>query len=237
MVIKTKAIVLAAIKYQEKSLIVKCFTQSDGLKSYFVRNAFTASKTGQKRAYFQPLSLLEIEATHKINSNLHYFKEIKILHPFHAIYTHISKSSMVLFIAEMLCNAIKEEEKNDALFHFLETALLWLDAHDEIANFHLILLLEMTKYLGFYPENKDFAFSFFDLKEGVFTNLQSKTTILESETILFKKLLSLKFDNSAQIFNNSERQILLKILVFYYSTHLDNFKKPKSIAVLREIFE
>ena len=48
MLIKTKAIVISSLKYQEKSLIVKCFTQSDGLKSYFVPNAFSAKKSNQK---------------------------------------------------------------------------------------------------------------------------------------------------------------------------------------------
>ena len=53
MLIKTKAIVISSLKYQEKSLIVKCLTQSDGLKSYFVPNAFSAKKSNQKIAYFQ----------------------------------------------------------------------------------------------------------------------------------------------------------------------------------------
>ena len=35
MQIKTQAVVLSAIKFQEKSLIVKCFTKSDGLKIVF----------------------------------------------------------------------------------------------------------------------------------------------------------------------------------------------------------
>jgi DNA repair protein RecO (recombination protein O) len=57
---------------------------------------------------------------------------------------------MVMFISEMLHHSIHEEEENESLLHFLETAH-WLDNHDEIANFHLILLLETTKYLGFIP--------------------------------------------------------------------------------------
>ena len=42
MLVKTKAIVISALKFQEKSLIVKCFTESDGMKSYFVRDAFSS---------------------------------------------------------------------------------------------------------------------------------------------------------------------------------------------------
>ncbi|WP_317162508.1 recombination protein O N-terminal domain-containing protein [Flavobacterium haoranii] len=52
MLIKTKAVVISAVKYQEKSLIVRCFTLSDGLKSYFVTNAFTGKKNNQKNAFF-----------------------------------------------------------------------------------------------------------------------------------------------------------------------------------------
>jgi DNA repair protein RecO (recombination protein O) len=43
----------------KKSLIVKCFTLSNGLKSYFVRDAFSGRKSKPKIAYFQPLSILE----------------------------------------------------------------------------------------------------------------------------------------------------------------------------------
>jgi DNA repair protein RecO (recombination protein O) len=41
-----------------------------------------------------------------------------------------------------------KKKTTSRFFDFLEAALLWLDNHDEI-NFHLILMLETTKYLGF----------------------------------------------------------------------------------------
>ena len=78
MQVKTKAIVLSSLKFQEKSLIVKCFTLSHGLKSYFVRDAFSSRKSNQKIAYFQPMTILEIEAVHKNKGTLENFKEIKI---------------------------------------------------------------------------------------------------------------------------------------------------------------
>jgi DNA repair protein RecO (recombination protein O) len=65
MQVKTKAIVISSIKFQEKSLIVKCFTQSHGLKSYFVRDF--VGKSNQKIAYFQ-LTILEIEAVIRIKA-------------------------------------------------------------------------------------------------------------------------------------------------------------------------
>ncbi|UFH36132.1 DNA repair protein RecO [Flavobacterium acetivorans] len=236
MQVKTKAIVISSLKFQEKSLIVKCFTLSHGLKSYFVRDAFSGRKSNQKIAYFQPLTLLEIEAVHKNKGTLENFKEIKIAAPFHSIHSDIYKSTIVMFISEILHHSIHEEEKNEPLFTFLETALDWLDNHDEMANFHLILLLEITKYLGFYPDISDMDMPFFEMTEGVFTPFHALSSLTEHETNLFKKLIGLKFETDQKTFHVIERQIVLKILIDYYSVHLDGFKKPKSLEVLKEVF-
>ena len=236
MQIKTKAIVISSLKYQEKSLIVKCLTHSDGLKSYFVPNAFSTKKGNQKIAYFQPLSILEIEASHKNKGSLEHFKEIKLAHAYKNIPNDIIKSTIVLFLSEILHYSIHEEEKNESLFDFLESALLWLDAHDETTNFHLILMLEMTKFFGFYPDNSESVFNFFDCKEGNFTAFQGTNCLSEHETFLFKKLIDLKFDSDQKVFAGIERQVLLKILLDYYLMHNDGFKKPKSLDVLKEVF-
>ncbi|MRX69072.1 DNA replication and repair protein RecO [Flavobacterium resistens] len=236
MLVKTKAIVISSLKFQEKSLIVKCFTLSSGLKSYFVRDAFSSRKASQKIAYFQPFSILEIEAVHKNKGTLENFKEIKSAVPFQSIHTDIVKSTMVMFLSEMLHYSIQEEEKNEQLFLFLETALTWLDHHEEISNFHLILLLEITKYLGFYPDISEINLPHFEMNEGVFTLFQGASVLTEHETNLFKKLVELKFDNDQKVFHVLERQILLKILIDYYSLHLEGFKKPKSLEILKEVF-
>ncbi|MEO0045509.1 MAG: repair protein RecO [Bacteroidota bacterium] len=236
MLVKTKAIVISSLKYQEKSLIVKCFTLSDGLKSYFVQSAFSSKKSNQKIAYFQPLTLLEIEANHKNKGTLEHFKEIKLSSAYQTINTDIIKSTIVIFLSEMLHHSIQEEEKNENLFIFLESALLWLDNHDDTANFHLILLLEVTKFLGFYPDTTDIDNKHFEMKDGVFSPFLGTSCLTEHETHLFKKLIDLKFDSNQKVFAGIERQILLKILLDYYTIHLDGFKKPKSLEVLKEVF-
>jgi len=235
MLIKTKAIVISALRYQEKSLIVKCFTESSGLKSYFVHNAFSSSRSSHKIAYFQPMTILEIEAVHKNKGTLETIKEIKLSTAYHSINTDVAKSTIVMFLSEMLHHSIREEEKNEDLFYFLETAMHWLDNHDEIANFHLILLLETSKFLGFYPEQTNIG-AYFEMTEGVFTDFHAISCLTEYETALFRKLLDLKFGTGGKIFSATDRQALLKIILDYYSFHLDGFKRPKSLEVLREVF-
>jgi DNA repair protein RecO (recombination protein O) len=217
-------------------LIVKLFTLSDGLKSYFVRDAFSGRKGNHKIAYFQPLTLLEIVAVHKNKGTLENFKEIKISHPYATIASDISKSTMVMFLSEMLHHSIHEEEANPDFFSFLETAFLWLDTNDQIANFHLILLMEATKFLGFYPEDSNPDYAFFEMREGVFVPFETVTCLNNSNSYLLKKLLELRFDSTQVLFNSKERQELLKIIIDYYALHLDGFRKPKSLEVLMEVF-
>lgn len=236
MIVHTQAIVLSAIKFNEKSLIVKCYTLAEGIKTYFVPSAFSSKKSQQKIAYFQPLTLLEIVSNHKNKGSLEHFKEIKIDTPYYSIATDIIKSTIVLFLSEVLSFSIKEEEHNEELFTFLKTSLLWLDANDNIANFHLIFLVELSKYLGIFPDSTADDLPFFDVKEGVFVDYQGLESLDKYQTVLFRHLLELKYDADKNIFKSSERQILLKALLDYYLYHLDGFRKPKSLDVFREVF-
>ena len=236
MLTKTKAIVLSTIRFNDKSLIVKCFTQSDGIKSYFVRDAFSTKKNNHKIAYFQPLTILEIVATHKKNANLNYFKEIRTAVPFQSIHSDFIKSAVVMFLAEILNHAIREEEQNNDLFVFIETALIWFDQHPANSNFHIIFTIEISKFLGFYPDISQIKFPYFDITEGGFVPTQSASSLGLNETILLKKLLTLSFESTEKIFVVEERQWLLKILIDYFKLHLDGFQEPKSIAVLKEVF-
>jgi DNA repair protein RecO (recombination protein O) len=96
--------------------------------------------------------------------------------------------------------------------------------------------LEVTKYLGFYPDTSEMDLPFFELNEGMFSSFHGISCLTEHETFLFKKLIGLKLESDQKIFAGTERQLLLKILLDYYAVHLDGFKKPKSLEVLKEVF-
>jgi DNA repair protein RecO (recombination protein O) len=134
-----------SLKFQEK-LDCKCFLRCLTVWNRFVWDAFSGRKS-IKIAYFQPLTILEIEAVHKNKGTLEISRKKKIASAFHSIHSDITKHHGDVY-PEMLHHSIHEEKKTNH-FYLLETALHWLDNHDEIANFHLILLLETTKYLGF----------------------------------------------------------------------------------------
>ncbi|WP_299063047.1 DNA repair protein RecO [uncultured Polaribacter sp.] len=236
--ITTKAIVLSTLKYSDTSLIVKCFTEDQGLKSYLIRGILKAKKGGLKIAYFQPLTQLIIVASHSNKGTLNSIKEVQVSNPYKTIYRDIVKQSVVLFLSEVLTYAIKEEEKNRALFEYLETGLVWLDLHEKIANFHLLFLLNLTRFLGFYPDLSEQNKMGFDLLEGRFAEASAqKNNIHGNNFYQFKKLLGINFDAIENVsFSKQERQVVLKIIIQYFELHLDGFRKPKSLQILETVF-
>ncbi|WP_086475747.1 MULTISPECIES: DNA repair protein RecO [Arenibacter] len=238
MQVTTKAIVLKAIKYGETSLIVTMYTLSSGIRTYMLKGVLAAKKGKLKAAYFQPLAQLEIVAVHKDKGTLEHLKEVRVSYHFQSLHTQIAKNAITFFLAEMIANSIHEEEPNTELFHFMEASFQWLDTHSDYANFHLHFLLMLSKYLGFFPdmENKDYPC--FDLLEGEFVKEPSLNPILEGrELFCFKSILGIGFDGIEGIkLNKNDRKNLLKNLVLFYELHLQGFRKPKTLAVLNEVF-
>lgn len=238
MQVTTKGIVLSSLKYGDTSLISRIYTATDGLKSYLLKGVMTPKKGKLKAAYFQPLTQLEIVANHKNKGTLESIRDVKVEYHYQSLHTEMTKNSVVLFLAEMLGNSIHEEEPNEELFKFLEASLQWLDNHDQIANFHLFFLVNLTKYLGFYPDTENISASCFDLRDGIFTDHPSGMAFIVDENLmLFKRLLGTNFDAMHSItMKKTNRQELLNSLVLYFELHLQGFRKPKSLAVLNEVF-
>jgi len=238
MLVSTKAIVLSKLRYRDNDLIIKCYTENFGLCSYLVRNALKTKKGKFKPAYFQPLTLLEIDVDHKDNRSLQYFKDIKLYCNYKSLHTNVIKGAMVMFLSEVLSTVLIEEEENQPLYDFLETALLWFDEGDVNANFHLIFLIELTKYLGFYPELPQQNSRYFNLEDGKFQSHDSSIYCVSGNNFsILKQLLGIKFDVSKSLeINSNQKREFLSMILLYFKLHLDGFKQPKSVTILNQVF-
>jgi len=238
MQITTKAIVLSTLKYGDTSLIVRAFTQSDGVKSYLLKGVLASKKAKIRAAYFMPLTQLEIVANHRNKGSLESLRDVKVSVPYRTMHTDVVKNSVVLFLAEMLGNSIQEQEQDEGLFNYLEYALQWMDVHQLSPNFHILFLLNLTKYLGFYPDTSDQNSPFFDLLEGSFCTIPSLNPLIQNENLEhFKKFLGTNFDALQRIqLTKSNRRELLKTMIQYYRLHVHGFREPKSLAVLNAVF-
>lgn len=239
MITTTPALVISSVKFGEADLIVKCFTKTEGIKSYILKGILKSKKGKFRAAYFQPLTLLEITANHKNKGTLEYLLDAKVSRAYKTLHSQVVKTSLVLFLSEILKQCIVEEEKNEKLFDFLEQAFLWLDENESIASFHILFLFKLSDFLGFYPDTSSMELPVFNLEEGVFQNDVSTIYCIQtnSENLLFKTLFGIKFDAIAsRKLTKSQRKNLLDLLLLYYELHIQGFKKPKSLVVLNQIF-
>lgn len=239
MVITTKVIVLSAIKYGDTSLIVKCLTECCGVRSYLLRGVLSSRKGKLKKAHFFPLTQLEIIAGHRDKGNLEHIKEARVYHPYRTVYSDMVKNAVVLFLAEMLNGSLREEEENIPLYRYVEDTLTWFDFTDKTANFHILFLLKLTRYLGFYPDATDAHLPYFDLLEGSFTAQAGYNPVIYGEALVhFRTFLGTDFDNVNQIrLTKATRRDILNFLVVYFELHLQGFHRPRSLAVLHEVFD
>jgi DNA repair protein RecO (recombination protein O) len=236
---KVNGIVLHSIKYSENSLILKILTDVFGLQSYIITGV-RSKKSGAKASLFQPFSMVELIVSHSSNKHLQRIYDVNISNQLTTLPYDIIKSSIALFLNEVLNAAIKETNSDDKLFEFIKNSILILDLETEsCANFHIYFLLRLTKFLGFYPLGKyDSENLIFDYKEGRFVNQLPNHRYFfdQNQSKLFQDFGIANYENSKSIkLNSLERKQLLNSLVDYYSLHIDSFPEIKSSKVLEII--
>lgn len=228
---KTRGIVLNFIKYRETSIVTRIYTEDFGLQSYIVNGVRGSNKKSKSKiSFFQPLTQLELVVYYKKNAGLNRISEIKCPAPYQTIPYDFRKSTIAMFITEVLNKCLKEEEANIPQFEFLCYSLQMfdhLDGHYE--NFHLQLMLKLSRYLGFAPATADDVFD--EVYEFV-----GKPTISEEERQVLNLLLENPYTAPVKA-NNAVRRLLLDDLVRYYQMHVSGFGELKSVTVLREVLE
>ncbi len=238
--LKTQGIVLHQIKYGDTSIIVTIYTKEKGRQSYIVKGS-RSQKSKLKANLFQPLYLLDMEVYHKASRNLQGIKEAKHLMPFTAIPYDMNKSTISLFLAEVLYRTLREEEANPILFEFLVNTIMLLDTENNgIENFHLVFLVRLIKFLGFMPNtNISDSKQIFDMHAGNFVVLrpEHKYYLSKDESLIFNKLQNTGFEQLASLkLSQSQRSSMLDKLLEFYYLHNDKMSEIKSVAVLREVF-
>ncbi len=236
---KTSGIILHTIPYSEKSLISKIYTKHFGLQSYLT-NGTRSKKASNKAQLFQPLAIVDLVVTNSEKNKLNRISEISISYHYSDLATNILKSSIAIFINEILYKSLKEEYSDEELFDFVSSSLQILDLkQDEYSNFHLFFLLQFSKHLGFFPEGKfSTETPFFNLVEGKFSlqPLTHEYFCSKEMSEILSVFLSLNYENIGNIkLNSTHRNQLLNNLIVFYQLHINNFGEIKSLDVIKTV--
>jgi DNA repair protein RecO (recombination protein O) len=240
MIEKTKGIVLHQIKYTDSGIVAWLYTRKYGRQSFLIKGVRNR-KTGRHNVFFQSMFILDLVFYYKESRGMQTIKEFSVSYTPSDIYFNIKKSTVAIFLGEVLTSVLKEETPNEELFDFIEKSVIYFDRTREgFANFHIAFLAGLSSYLGFEPGLKtSSANRFFDMINGVFVPSPPDHGNFANEEI--SEILAAFFASSYEnvnkiILTGSIRNEVLDVIVRYYSIHLPGLKKIKSLEVLKEVF-
>jgi DNA repair protein RecO (recombination protein O) len=237
----TRGIVFRQTRYSDTSLVVRILTEEYGIRSYLVKGA-RSHKSKLKASLFQPLTLLELVVPERGKGDLHHIKEARVEYAYQHIAGNILKSSVLLFMNELLHKTIREEATHRELFKYIHGQLLLLDITEKVTgSYPLMFSIHLTRYLGFFPQGNPAESVAFDLQEGRYTRsgqLFSEYMITGEACRWFARLLS--HDPSEHLSLSVPagiRQELLEKMLQYYTLHLPISGEFKSHHVLHEVLK
>lgn len=239
---KTKGIVLRTTKYGETSLIVVIYTALFGVQTYMVNGVRSSKKTNSKANYFQPAAILDLVVHHQENKTIHRIKESGWCILYQQVLSNVIKNCIALYITELLHKCLKQPEKQQALYDFVEDVLLYLDIADNAtaANLPLFFTVHLPQFFGFNMQDEEGEhFEIIDLKEGCFVAEVPPHShyIQGANAIITAQLLKTMHPSElSQIkLNQSSRRYLLQRYHEYYALHVPEFGQIKTLSVLYEV--
>lgn len=231
---------MRTVRYTDSRVIVSLFTEHYGMISAAVRLS-RGGKSGARSALWQILNIIEVELDYRASAELQKLGEVSISSPWHELPYHPYKASISMFLGDFLYHSLKGEGENRALFSFLNNSLCWLDgAEADYSNFHLFLMLRMTRFVGILPSMEGYARNkVYDLRGACFSSvLPSHGQYIDaSEAVLIPVLLEMNYSQMHRLrLSRNERWHMLDVLLKYYRLHMPGFGELQSLDILRELF-
>lgn len=236
MITEVEAIILSRLPYSETSYILNIYTKEEGRLSVFLRNG--GKRQPAKMAQLHPLALSHLVLS--VSGGMPSVRNHEVSVPLNDLPFNPIKSSIAMFLAEMLSCVLKERCGDEQLFEFLKTNISLLDnTADHLANFHIYILIHLTRFLGFMP-NLDGDGSYVDLQEGVLTDRPPfhGWYAEPSVTTAWRQLISNDYPMvSSMPLTREQRQKILESLVRYYQIQVPDMPELKSLSVLQQLFD
>lgn len=240
MELNTEAIILSINKFKPNASILHLYTREQGRCALLLYGARSKAH-GNEAAYLHPLSVVYINATIRNSRELNTIHELKSTENNLELLFNPVKSALAFFIAEILTQVLKTNEKDNTLFDFLCNSIRLLnDNKHNLGNFHILFLVQLSRFLGFRPNPSATPhYAFFDLQQGEYTtNLPTHNHILlPNEATQMQRLLRISPRNFFLFrFTKKEREDTLNKILEFYRIHTDGMREPKSWEVLKDVF-
>ena len=239
MYLTTEAIVLQLHPYKDNSAVVKLYTRQMGLLSCWVSSIH--KKTSKTRvSILQPLSITNAEISHKENNNLTQLKEIETAVHTNSISMNIEKSSIAIFLSELIMRCFKESSQDETLYEFVRDSICLLnETKERCPNFHILFIIRLSEQLGLLPKgNISDSTPYFNLEESKYqASKPMHPHYLDAEESKWLSILTpLPMEQFyVPVISSEVRKKLLRGLLEYFELHF-GMAPLKSHLVLEEVF-
>ena len=237
---KTEAIVLHCCKYGDNKIFVNTFTRSNG-RMTFAAVIPSSKNKASALPYCQPLFINEIEYSGSNRAEMRRASRIAPSVTFSTIPFSMAKTSVAMFLAEMLSRVLSLSEENEKIYDFIATSLKILDQPEFSGlNFHIKFLVQLAKYLGFYPGNRySDSKPSFDIAKSMFVedSAASIHQIRPPYGQIFSRIIDTDFLGCEEMeLSGAGRSYLLEKIIEYYAYRFDNMANIRSLEVLKSVF-
>ena len=213
----TSFILLHATKYGERSLVLHTLCREYGRCALFLGSV--SGGKSRLSSLISPLNILEA-SVNTGKGGLPAVSGLNCAIPLPGLRDNLYKSSISMYLAELLFRAVKEGANEPGLYDWCVQKIMLLNTlQGNFSNFHLMFTLELSAALGFRPEFRDLE---------AFVAPENHTAARELLQLPFSEALLLPL-------NGSVRSALVESFLRYLEIHLEYPLNLRSVAVLKEL--
>lgn len=241
MVDKSAAILLHHFRYSDSGIITHFYTEKFGRLAVMIKGA-GSRKPGKNRICLQPLAVTELVLSIREQREIQTLRDFSVIYTPSDIYGNPVKSSIAMFIGEVLSAVLKEESPQPELYAYLYESVKYFDrCRTGFTNFHIGFLAGLCGYLGIEPSRRtDPEHSVFDYTNGCFVTVppaHGNYAGMDISDLLARIFGSSWEEMISMPLNGQTRNDLLAALLAYYYSHFPSMKKIRSLEVLRIVFQ
>lgn len=238
---KSRGIILHSVRHNDKGHIVYMLTEAFGRKSFWINSSRSGRPyVGGVRIPLEPLTIVEFIGKESPHSKFHRFSEISKQNIPQNIITNFTKSSVALFMSELIYRMVRSEGENPMIFDYISQSVNTLNLIENgVPNFHLYFILHLTRFMGYYPQENYTEGSFFDLTRGEYVLIRPRHNMyIEAKESKYLDLLQkISIDSLDSIkMEHASRNAIVEAMIAYINYHEESSAKLASVDVLKEIF-
>lgn len=220
---------LSYIKYGDHDAVVHVYTREGGYRSCFIRGIF--SPKSRKRPYLFPLRELCLTASARQRSGLLSISKLELCDDRNLVF-NVKAGAVLFFVADILNQLLKNDEANQ---RFYEEIAAFLDQLEN-GNYssHFVFMFKVLSSAGILPLLS--SGRFLDPESGQYGAEMSHQLFDADMSDIFRNVIDHHSPYELR-FDSSQKAKMLDALMLYFALHIPDFKIPKSLEVVQQIFD